>query len=153
MGKGYSFCPHCFHGRPVSTSSGHTTGLPSVRTAIRFIWKWSSSREFFSNQAYRALFVGRTPIAGADRIWKVQAVGRCRFFGWLVLHSHCWTLNRLCHHGLRDSDDCALCAQEVETWEHLLLRCGASDATEGVVILQMVAGCQEIDSQASTQRV
>jgi hypothetical protein len=76
----------------------------------RFIWKWSSSGEFSFSSAYKALFLGRTCIAGAEHVRKVQAPGRCRFFGWLVLHGRCWTSNRLCRHGLRDSDDCALCA-------------------------------------------
>jgi hypothetical protein len=88
----------------------------------KFIWKWSSSGEFSSNTMCKALFLGRTCIAGAERIWKFQAPGRCRFFGWLV-HDRCWTSNRLRRHGLRDSDDCALCAQEVETLDHLLLGC------------------------------
>jgi hypothetical protein len=34
-------------------------------------------------------------LAGADRIWKVQAPGRCRLFCWLVLHGRCWTLNSI----------------------------------------------------------
>jgi hypothetical protein len=89
----------------------------------RFIWKWSPTGEFTSSSAYRALFPGRTPVAGAERIWKIQAPGRCRFFGWLVLHGRCWTSHRLRRHGLQDSDDCALCAQEVETLDHLLLGC------------------------------
>jgi hypothetical protein len=89
----------------------------------RFIWKWSYNGEFPSSSAYRALFLGRTPLAGADRIWKVQAPGRCRFFGWLVLHGRCWTSNQLRRHGMRDSDTCALCAQDVETWDHLLIGC------------------------------
>jgi hypothetical protein len=95
----------------------------------RFIWKWSSNGEFSSSSAYRALFFGRTSLAGVDRIWKVQAPGRCRFFGWLVLHGRCWTSNRLRRHGMRDSDTCALCAEEVETLDHLLLGCVHSRET------------------------
>jgi hypothetical protein len=45
------------------------------------------------------------------------------FFGWLVLHDRGSTSNRLRRHGMRDSDICALCAQEVETLDHLLLGC------------------------------
>jgi hypothetical protein len=89
----------------------------------RFIWKWSSSREFSSSSAYQALFLGRTSLAGSDRIWKVQAPRRCHIFGWLVLHGRCWTSNRLCRHGMCDSNICAPCAQEVETLDHLILGC------------------------------
>jgi hypothetical protein len=95
----------------------------------KFIWKWSYNEEFSSSSAYRALFLERTSLAGADRIWKVQAPDRCRFFGWLVLHGRCWTSNRLRQHGMRDSDTCAVCAQEVETLDHLLLGCVHSQET------------------------
>jgi hypothetical protein len=37
--------------------------------------------------------------------------------------------NRLRQHGLQDSDVCALCAQEVETLDHLLLGCVHSRET------------------------
>jgi hypothetical protein len=37
-----------------------------------------------------------------------------------VLHSRCWTSNRLRRHGMRDSD---ICAQKVETLDHLVLGC------------------------------
>jgi hypothetical protein len=118
-----------------------------------FIWKWSSNGEFSSSSAYRALILGRTSLAGADRIWKVQAPGRCRFFGWLVLHGRCWTSNRLRQHRMHDSDTCALCAQEVKPLEHLLLGCVHSresfallrprslDTTGGVAILRLVVRC------------
>lgn len=39
----------------------------------------------------------------------------------MVLHDRCWTSNRLRRHGLRDRDDYALCAQEVEIIDHLLI--------------------------------
>lgn len=50
----------------------------------------------------------------------MRALGKCHFFGWLVLHGRCWTSNWLQRHGLLDRDDCALCVQEVETLDHLL---------------------------------
>jgi hypothetical protein len=49
--------------------------------------------------------------------------GKCKFFAWLVLHGRCWMLDRLRRHGLRDTDVCALCAQEVETLDHLTPPC------------------------------
>jgi hypothetical protein len=51
------------------------------------------------------------------------------FFEWLVLHGRCWTSDRLRCHGLSDRDVCALCAQEVETLDHLLLSCVHSRET------------------------
>jgi hypothetical protein len=59
----------------------------------------------------------------------VKAPGRCHYFGWLVLHGRCWTSSRLRRHGLRDSDTCALCAQEVKTLDHLLIGCVRSRET------------------------
>jgi hypothetical protein len=54
---------------------------------------------------------------------KVYMSGKCCFFGWLALHGRCSTSNRLCRDGLPDRDDCVLCAQEVETLDHLLIGC------------------------------
>jgi hypothetical protein len=68
-------------------------------------------------------------LVGADRIWKVQSPGRCRFFGWLVLHCRCWTSYRLRRHGMCNSDIYALCAQEVEILDHVLLGCVHSRET------------------------
>jgi hypothetical protein len=104
----------------------------TVQAVVQYLRLWDMLRglhlsdqpdEFSSSSAYCALFMGRTHLAGTDHIWKIQALGRCRFFGWLVLHGHCWTSNRLRQHGLRDTDDYALCAQEVETLDHLLVGC------------------------------
>jgi hypothetical protein len=100
-----------------------------TETAFRFIWKWTTSGEFSSASAYRALFFGRSSLLGASHLWKTQAPGRVRFFRWLVLHGCCWTSDRLQRHGLSDKDVCALCAQQVETLGHLLLGCVHSQET------------------------
>ena len=42
---------------------------------------------------------------------------------WLVLHDRCWTAARRKCHGLQEDDTCILCAQEVESISHLLVRC------------------------------
>jgi hypothetical protein len=100
-----------------------------TETPDRFIWKWTASGEFSSASAYRALFFGGSLLLGASQLWKTQAPGRVRFFGWLVLHGSCWTSDRLRCHGLSDSDVCALCAQEVDILDHLLLGCVHSRET------------------------
>jgi hypothetical protein len=92
-------------------------------TLDRFIWKWTASGEFSSASAYQVLFFGRSHLLGALQLWKTQAPGRVRFFGWLVLHGRCWTSDRLRRHDLSNRHECALCAQEVETLDHLLLGC------------------------------
>jgi hypothetical protein len=68
---------------------------------------------YSSSSAYVALFLGRVDILGARQICKTQMPGKCKFFASLVLHGRCWTFDRLHRHGLKDSDTCALCAQEV----------------------------------------
>jgi hypothetical protein len=95
----------------------------------RFIWKWTASGEFSSASAYWVLFFGRSPLRGVSQLWKTKTSGRVRFFGWIVLHGHYWTSNRLRHHRLSDRDICALCAREVETLDHLLLGCVYSRET------------------------
>jgi hypothetical protein len=83
----------------------------------KFVWKWSPNSMYSSSSAYAALFLGRVDILGARQIWKIQMPGKCKFFAWLVLHGRCWTSDRLHRHGLKDSDTCVFCAQEVETLE------------------------------------
>jgi hypothetical protein len=95
----------------------------------RFVWKWSPNGIYSSSSAYAALLLGRVDILGACQIWKTQMPGKCKFFAWLVLHGRCWTSDRLHCHGLKDSDSCALCAQEVETLDHLLVDCVFSRET------------------------
>ena len=48
---------------------------------------------------------------------------KVKFFGWLALHNRLWTSARRKSHGLQDIDDCALCAQAVESIGHLFLGC------------------------------
>jgi hypothetical protein len=100
-----------------------------TEAADRFIWKWAASGEFSSASAYRALFFGRSSLLGASQLWKTQTPGKVCFFKWLVLHGRCWMSERLRHHGLSDIDVYALCAQEVETLDHLLLGCVHSRET------------------------
>jgi hypothetical protein len=102
---------------PVHQGLGPASGLYSYRGCR----KWTASCEFSSASAYKALFFGRSSFLGASHLWKTQALGRVRFFGWLVLHGRCWTSDRLRRHGLSGIDVCALCAREVETLDHYSL--------------------------------
>jgi hypothetical protein len=85
-------------------------------------------------------FLGRTPIAGSIRVWKIQAPGRCRFFGWPVLHGRCCTSNWLRHHGLRDTDECAICGQEVENLDHPLDQKRLNYRAAGCIVVRRGAG-------------
>ena len=76
-----------------------------------------------SPQAYRAFFIGQHEIPGAKILHKSRAPGKCKFFLWLALHDRCWTAERRKRHNLQDDDSCALCDQESESIDHLLLGC------------------------------
>jgi hypothetical protein len=89
----------------------------------RFIWCWSASSSYSVPSAYGAMLVGQTQILGARELWKVKALNMCCFFLWLVLHGKNWTSECAWHHDLRDDECCALCDQEAETMDHLLVAC------------------------------
>ncbi|WVZ79753.1 hypothetical protein U9M48_027296 [Paspalum notatum var. saurae] len=88
-----------------------------------FHWKWSSDGNFSSSSTYKAFFLG------TSLLWKTQAPNKCRLFMWLALLGRYWTSERLHRHGLHDDPTCALCAQEGESVDHLLLTCVHSRET------------------------
>lgn len=89
----------------------------------KVIWRWCSSVLYSSSSAYRALHFGQSALLGARELWKTRAPNRCRFFFWLVLLNRCWTSERRHRHGLQDQGTCALCSQQDELLDHLLLTC------------------------------
>jgi hypothetical protein len=86
--------PHGSGDRPIH-SGNLLLDFTLTKTMDRFIWKWTALGEFSSASAYQALLFGRSSLLGASHLWKTQAPGRVRFFGWLVLHGLCWTSDRL----------------------------------------------------------
>lgn len=54
---------------------------------------------------------------------EMRAPPKCKFYFLLAQYERCWTSERLFRHGLRDENKCALCDQELETVDHLLLGC------------------------------
>ena len=89
----------------------------------RFIWKWTADHCFTTASAYIAFFIGQHPIPGAKLLRKTKALGRCKFFVWLVLHDRCWTAARRKRHNLQDDDSCGACFQLSETISHILVGC------------------------------
>jgi hypothetical protein len=89
----------------------------------RLVWRWCASGCYSANSAHKFLFQGQKGVLGAKELWKVRAPNKCRFFLWLVLHQLCWTSEGLHRHALHDDGACALCQQELETLDHLLVRC------------------------------
>lgn len=89
----------------------------------RFVWKWSADGNYSVSSTYRAFFVGSTALCGAKELWRTKAPPKVKLFFWLALHRILWTSDRRKRPGLQDEDVCALCNQEAETIEHLLLGC------------------------------
>jgi hypothetical protein len=87
----------------------------------RFIWKWTANGEYTASSAYRAFFVGMTSLVGAMDVWRASVPPKVKFFFWLALHGRLWTAERRRCHGLQQDVACALCDQEDETADHLLL--------------------------------
>lgn len=86
-------------------------------------WRWTSSGQYMAKSAYQMFFCGNTIFSGAKLIWKTWPPPKTKVFMYLAIHRCTWTLERRRRHGLQDTDECALCDQEPETVEHLLLHC------------------------------
>jgi hypothetical protein len=65
----------------------------------------------------RVFFAASISVAVGD--WKKAMCLIVCLAWWCILHGRCRTSNRLRWHGLSDRDDSTLCAQEVETLDHL----------------------------------
>jgi hypothetical protein len=95
-------------------------------TSDHMVWKWSPSGSYSASSAYAAMFHGQTQLLGAKEIWKVKAPAEVKFFIWLAIQDRCWTSERMQRHGLVNHGPCALCSQEAEAIDHLLLGCAFS---------------------------
>jgi hypothetical protein len=56
-------------------------------------------------------------------LWKSRTPNKCRFFVWLAFLRRCWTADRRFRRGLQSDNSCALCLQEPELVDHLILQC------------------------------
>jgi hypothetical protein len=86
-------------------------------------WRWSPNGTYSSRSAYAALMFEQLVIPGARELWKTHAPNKCRFFIWLVLLRRCWTADRRFRRGLQADNSCALCSQEPELVDHLVIQC------------------------------
>lgn len=88
-----------------------------------------TTNKYSASSAYRAFFTGQCGIPRAKELSKTRATPRCKFFFWLVLLGRCWTSERLQRHNLQNSGPCALCSQQPEAIQQLLLSCAYSRET------------------------
>ena len=88
-----------------------------------FKWIWTANKCFSAKSAYMAFFEGRTLWPWFQCIWECKAPLKHKIFAWKVAWDRCWTNDRHKRHGLTIDDSCALCSQDKETVDHLLLQC------------------------------
>jgi hypothetical protein len=98
-------------------------------TSDQFVWRWLVTGTYSSRSAYRALLLGQVAVLGANQLWKVKAPNEYCFFMWLVHHGRFWTSECLQRYGLRNNGPCALCQQQAETLDHLIVACVFSRET------------------------
>lgn len=87
------------------------------------IWKLSLSGQYSAESAYEGFFFGSTHFGPWERIWKTWAPAKWKIFLWLVAYDRCWTADRLACHELPHLARCALCDQESENVNNLLVSC------------------------------
>ncbi|TVU42251.1 hypothetical protein EJB05_08645, partial [Eragrostis curvula] len=108
----------------ISAYMGHYgTNSPDNTKPDKFIWKWSSDGNYNTAFAYKAFFHGQEIMRGGKELWKAKAPLKHKFFFWLALYKRCWTSQRLQRHNLPNHGNCALCDQEEESIDHLVLGC------------------------------
>jgi hypothetical protein len=86
-------------------------------------WKWTSNGSYTARSAYRIQFVGTYCTFNSNAIWKAKVEGKHRFFTWLLVQHKVLTADTLQIKGIQCDPLCALCAQELETADHLCLEC------------------------------
>jgi hypothetical protein len=91
------------------------------------IWRWSVSGTYSASSAYAALLHGQTVLLREKEVWKVKGPREHKFFVWFVIQDRCWMSERSQCHGMDNSGLCALCAQNPESIDHLVLSCVVSE--------------------------
>lgn len=86
-------------------------------------WELTSSGKYTAKSAYDAQFFGRIPQPHLEKVWKIKAEGKVKFYIWFLLQNRNWTSDRLEKRGWTDISVCRLCEQEQETALHILLGC------------------------------
>lgn len=86
-------------------------------------------------------------LVGAKYLWRSSAPPKIKFFFWIALHGRLWTADRRKRHGLQQDAACALCAQDDETTDHLLVSCVFARETWHRVLLLQPVGLQSLAPQ------
>ena len=86
-------------------------------------WRITADRKYSASSAYTVQFLGRVKRPLLAKVWYIRAVGKVKFFWWLVLQNRIWTAERLRARGLPHNSECCLCDHVFETADHLALQC------------------------------
>lgn len=89
----------------------------------RHIWSHNNNGLFSTKSAYRLFFYGAVSFEPWRRLWKSWAPPKCQTLLWLAINDKCWTTDQLIKRGLPHPLQCALCDQEDETVQHILVGC------------------------------
>jgi hypothetical protein len=89
-----------------------------------FSWPWSKSGEYTAQSTYQALVQENNRFRLWKPIWRSRATPKSKQFMWLAVQNRIWTSERRFRHGLDEHElPCAVCLQEKDTADHLLLQC------------------------------
>jgi hypothetical protein len=86
-------------------------------------WRFATNGQFTVKSANESFFRGSVEFEHYERVWKMWAPAKCRYFIWLVANRKCWTADRLAREGMDHPEKCPLCDQEQEIIDHLLVSC------------------------------
>jgi hypothetical protein len=81
---------------------------------------------YSANSAYRMQFVGSLLPPFPATIWGAWAPSRCKLSIWLMVQNRVWTADRLLAREWPNQYFCPLCYRNLETIDHLLIKCPLS---------------------------
>lgn len=86
-------------------------------------WRWTNDGIYTARSAYAIQFEGCSRVGFQAFVWKSDAPGKCKIFGWLALLGRCNTADVLARKGWPHGPTCVLCAGQPEDVVHLLAAC------------------------------
>jgi hypothetical protein len=90
----------------------------------QFCWPWSRTGVYTARSTYKLLTQEQHQHPLGQAIWKNRGTPKSKLFVWLAQQDRIWSSGRRFHHGLQaQPTPCAVCLQETETANHILLQC------------------------------
>jgi hypothetical protein len=101
-------------------------GVQLTEESDKTTWKLTASGTYTTKSAYLAFFSGRTRALAATELWSAGAPLKHKLHVWFAMKNRLWTADRLERRGLDHPEECALCCQEQETCNHIMVQCSFS---------------------------